>query len=331
MTVTINDIAKIVGVSKNTVSRALNDKTDISAKTKRIILKTAKDLNYTPNYIARSLVKKETNTIGVLIPNISDSFYTELLTGIEHSARKSKYNIILSNTNGNSKIEIDSIRMLLEMRVDGMLICPTEKNEEYIDLLQKSNVPWVLLKSYTDLIDCDTVYVDVTQGAYQAVNHLIQKGYKKIYHIYSMQHKHDGKQRIEGCKKAFFENKIPLTRLKLIHSEWKHNAYYNAVKENINCNGKRIGIFAYDDEMALSVCKAVVDKGLKIPEDVGVIGYDNIVSSEYYMKSLTTVDYPKSEIGSKGAELLIKRMKSKKRLKPKQIVLMPKLIIREST
>ncbi len=147
MTVTINDIAKIVGVSKNTVSRALNDKTDISAKTKRIILKTAKDLNYTPNYIARSLVKKETNTIGVLIPNISDSFYTELLTGIEHSARKSKYNIILSNTNGNSKIEIDSIRMLLEMRVDGMLICPTEKKRRIPEYITKKQCSVGFVKS----------------------------------------------------------------------------------------------------------------------------------------------------------------------------------------
>ncbi len=188
-----------------------------------------------------------------------------------------------------------------------------------------------MLKAYTDLIDCDTVYVDVTQGAYQAVNHLIQKGYEKIYHIYFMQHKHDGKQKIGGCKKAFLENNIPLNRLKLIYSEWKHDAYYDAVKENINYNGEKIGIFTYDDKMTLSVCKAVVDKGLKIPEEVGVIGYDNIVSSGYYMKSLTTIDYPKSEIRSKGAELLIKRIKSKKQLKPKQIVLKPKLIIREST
>lgn len=331
MTVTINDIAKKVGVSKNTVSRALNNKTDISEKTKRLILKTAKELNYTPNYIARSLVKKETNTIGVLIPNISDSFYAELLSGIEQVVRSTKYNILLSNTNNDSKIELDSIRMLLEKRVDGLLICPTEKNDEYIELLQKTNIPWVLLKSHTDLVECDSVYVDVTLGAYQAVNHLIQKGYKTVYHIYSMQHKLDGKERVEGCKKAFLENNVPLNQLKLIYSDWNLKDYYNVVKEKISFDREKIGIFTYDDEMAMGVCKAVVDKGLKIPEQVGIVGYDNIMSSMYYLKSLTTVDYPKFEIGLKGAELLLKRIKSKRQVKPRRVILKPKIIIREST
>ena len=330
MSTTLKDIAKKAGVSIYTVSRALNNKPDISKKTKDSILKIAKELKYTPNIIARSLVQKKTDTLGVLLPNIMDSFYAEVLSGIERVARIKKYNILFCNTDHNTVIEHKSIRMLLEKRVDGILISPTEKDEQYIKLLSETNIPFVLLKTRTDLIKCDNVSVDVTQGAYLAVNHLIKKGYKKIFHIYSHVQNLDSKERIEGCIKAFKKNRITLDRLEMIYAERKLNVFYEITKKKINYEGEKIGIFVFDDEMALSVCKAISEKGFKIPEQVGIVGYDNVKYSPYFSKSLTTVHYPKYEMGFKGAELLIKRIKLKKSFKPIKIILKPKLITRET-
>ncbi len=331
MSITLLDIAKKTGVSSYTVSRALNNKPDISKKTKKLIIKVAKELNYTPNSIARSLVQKKTNTLGVLLPNIADSFYAEILSGIERMSRNKNYNILYCNTDHDPIVERKSFTMLLEKRVDGILICPTEKNDQYIKMLREITIPYVLIKTHTDLLDCDNVFVDVTYGAYLAVNHLIKKGYKKIYQIYSMAQNLDTKERIEGCKKAFKKNKISLDKLELIYSERKLESFYNITEKYVNYTGEKVGIFVFDDEMAMGVYKALTNKGLKVPEQVGIVGYDNIKISPYFAKSLTTVHYPKYEIGVKGTELLIKRIKLKNQSEPNKIILKPKLIIRETT
>ena len=330
MPVTIKDIAKEVGFSINTVSRALNNKPDVSKKTRELILKTAKRLNYTPNGIARSLVKKKTNTLGVLIPDISESYFAEILHSIEQVSRNNNYDILLINTDWDPAIEDKSIKILFEKRVAGILICPTEKNNRYLGLLKTSKIPFVLFNCSCDSLKCNYVVNDNVYGAYLAVNYLIKKGYEEFYFIYTLAHNSTCRDRIVGCKRALRKNDIPLKTLKLVNCERNPDAFYKITRNKINYNGKKIGIFAWDDEMAAVVCRSIIDKGLRIPEDVGIVGYDDIDISKYSIIPLTTIWNPATEIGTKSAEILIKKIKSEYSSKVERVILKPKLVVRES-
>lgn len=327
---TMKDIAERLGVSINTVSKAINNKSKISQKTRELVLKTARELHYTPNIVARSLVKRKTNTLGVVIYDFMDSFYAEVLNGIEEISTKFNYNILVCNSKNDVEIEYKSIKMLFEKRVDGLLICPTQEDNRYIRLLSNSNIPFVLLNRETRLSRCNIVINDYFNGSYLAIDYLIKKGYRVIYFIYSHEKTSATKRKIRGCKKAFRDNNISLNDLKLIHCEREIELYYKTTKEKIRYNGKKIGIHVWDDQMAVGVCKAVIDKGLHIPNHVGIIGYDNTLASKYFIKPLTTVLNPAYDIGVKATELLIDRIKSKDNRRFEKIVLDPKLFIRDT-
>ncbi len=330
MDVTMKDIANKLGISINTVWKAINNKPNISTQTKKLVLKNVRESNYIPNTIARSLVTKKTNTVGVLIYDIMDSFYAEVLNGIENIAAKNKYNILLCNSKNDSDQENKSIRMLFEKRIDGLLLCPTQKDDRYIKILKGSKVPFVFLNRRSDLLKCNYVINDYSYGSYIAIDYMIKKGYKKIYFFSSHPQTSSTMEKIEGCKKAFSKNKIPLKNLKIINCDREINSYYNTTIKKINYKGEKIGIHVWDDQMAVGVCKAIIDKGLKIPDDIGIIGYDDTVTSQHLLIPLTTVRNPAYEIGIKAMKTLIDRIKSKDLLKVEEIILEPKLIIRNT-
>ena len=287
---TLKDIAEKLNVSIVTVSKALNNKPDISKKTKQLIQKTAKELNYTPNGVARSLVRKNTNTLGVLVPDISEPFYTSIIKSIDRVSKRNNYNIILIDTDRNHEIEYKSVMMLLEKRVSGILIDPPDVNCKSIELLKKGEVPFVIFNWPSNAFNCNSVGSDNVCGAYLAFNYLINKGYEKFYYMYSCTKSKSFYDRLEGCKKAFTQNNIPFEELELIYCPRDINLFYDTALKRINHSGKRIGIHAWDDEMSIGVCKAILDKGLRIPEDVGIVGYDNIEYSKYSPIPLTTID-----------------------------------------
>lgn len=257
-------------------------------------------------------------------------FFAEILNGIENLSRKNNYNILLCNANYNPDIELQSIKMLLEKRIDGLLICPTQKNNKYVDLLKTIDIPFVLLNRRTNLIKCDYVVNDYICGAYIAINYLVKKGYSDIYFIYSNKQTSTCNERIKGCRKAIRKNKIPLKKLKLFYCERNIDTFYDFTLNNVKYNGERIGIFVWDDDMSIGVYKAIVEMGLRIPENVGLIGYDNIKISKYFPISLTTINNPSYEIGIKATELLINKIESRNSKKAERIVIKPELIIRDS-
>ncbi|MCK4966821.1 LacI family DNA-binding transcriptional regulator, partial [bacterium] len=321
-----------LNVSVVTVSNALHNRHNVSEKTRKLILKTAKELNYIPDDIARSLAGKDTKTIGVLIPDISDSFFVEILNSIENIASKNNYNIILINTKWDKNIEYESVKILLQKRVSGILLSPIGKDSQYSTLLKNGNTPFVLFNYADDTLEASSVINDNVYGAYLAVNYLIEKGYEKIYYIYSLSSIHTCDERIKGCKKAFKKHKIPMEQLKLLDCKRSFDDYYNITKNNVNYAGERIGIFGWDDDLSAVICRAVIDKGLKIPEEVGVIGYDNVEMSKYSIVPLTTIHNPSYKIGIKATEILLEMIESGRELKEhKRVVLKPRLIIRESS
>ena len=332
MSTTLKDIANGLGISIMTVSRALNNKPDVNEKTRNLVFETAEKLNYSPNIIARSLVKKQTNTIGILIPDIKNSFFAEVVSGIEIIASKNKYSIVLCVTHDDPNVEFDSIKMLIEKRVDGLLIIPSQKDYQYLEILKKFNIPFVFLVRRNNLLKNNYINVnnDHFYSAKIAVDYLIKKGYKKIYFLAKYSYTSVYKERVKGCEKAFNRNKKSLNEFHIIHLSDNIDSCYDAIQTRINYNGDRIGLYVWNDHTVLTVYKAMKDKGLKIPEDVGVVGNDDIEFAKHLSIPLTTVQNPGHEIGLKGAEIIVKSIKSEELLKIDNIVLKPKIIKRMS-
>ncbi len=332
MSVTQKDIADKLNVSVMTVSKALKGHPDISETMRERVKKTARDMNYTVNLLARSLVQQRTHTIGVIVPDISESFYVEILHGIESIARQNDYTILLANSDNNPELEQKALQTLLAKRVDGLLFAPTELNNSYIESLKNLSTPFVLFNSSPAQLDCDSISVDRGLGARLCVQHLLLQGYKEIYFFYTFEHMEQTRYSIDGCRQEFEKKKTRLTQLKLVHCHDHDMAdFYRQALEQVDYHGKKIGIMAWDDEMAVGIYRAMTEKGMRIPDQVGIVGFDDIKISRYLPRALTTIFYPKYEMGQKGAERLIRKITSKQKLSPKKIRLKLELLKRETT
>jgi LacI family transcriptional regulator len=331
MIVTQKDIAERLQLSVMTVSKALANHPDIAEKTREQVIQTAKEMNYHLNRVARSLVQRKTRTIGVIVPDVSELFYAEVLNGIESVTRSADYNFLLANSDNDPVIEKKSIRTLLETRVDGLLLCPTEKNDLSTILPKSATVPIVLFNNASEGLSCDTVRVDRGAGAHQSVRYLIRKGYEEIYFFQTFAHMSESRNSVEGCRRAFRESGLPMERLKIVLCpERRLEVFHLKTREEIEYRGRRIGIFAWDDEMAVGIYRAVIEKGLAVPDPVGLVGFDDIRIARYLPKALTTVHYPKFEMGRIGAEMLIRRIESGESRDPEHVVLDLKLVPRET-
>jgi len=331
MPVTQKDIARRLHVSVMTVSKALADHPDIAEKTREQVAAAAREMNYRVNRIARSLVQRKTHTIGVIVPDVSELFYAEVLNGIESVTREKKYGLLLANSDNDPDIEIRSIHTLLETRVDGLLVCPTERDNRFFAALKTAAVPFVFFNNTPEGLRCDTVRVDRGEGAYQSVRYLIRRGYEEIFFFYTFEHMSESRNSVEGCRRAVQESGMAAERLRLVLCpERKLDLFHQAAAEEIEYRRRRIGIFAWDDEMAVGIYRAVVEKGLAIPDPVGLVGFDDIRIGRYLPKALTTVHYPKFEMGKAGAEMLIRRIEMGEPRDPEHVVLDLNLVPRET-
>jgi len=332
MAVTQKDIAEKLNVSVMTVSKSLKGHPDISPKTRNLVKRTAKKMNYTVNVVARSLVQQKTNTIGVVLPDISEQFYAEVLRSLENILRSHNYNILVADTNNDPGIEKNILRTMRENRIDGLIYCPTEKSEEYVRLLQDINIPYVLINIVPDQLICNSISVDRSIGADLAITHLLDRGYNDIYFFYTYKYMVQSRKSVEGCQKAFDKNKNPKSSLKMIYCEnHELDTFYRLASEHLQFKGEKIGVFVWDDEMAIGVYRAIVEKGWDIPNQIGLVGFDDIKISKYLPRALTTIKYPKYEMGIRSAERLIQCLNSRRKLEPKKVILDLKLIKRETT
>lgn len=330
MPATMKDIATKAGVSINTVSRALNNKPDISKQTRNLILEIAQELNYTPHDLAKSLVTRKTHTIGIIIPNNKDPFYAEVVDGIGHESRKRGYSVILCNSHDNADMELQLIRHLREKRVDGMLMYPLQEDDRYIQELKNSLVPMVFLNRHTDALECDYVMNDNVYGAFSAVNYLIQKGHKRITYICAKANASSGQERIKGCKKAITEARLPENALNVVNCEETIESCYRRVKKLLLEEKEMNTLFVWDDRLAIGARKAILEARKRIPEDIALVGYDDIEISQYLFPPLTTVRQPSFQIGETATSILLDKLDSEVNDELKQVILKPELIIRET-
>lgn len=337
MGVTIKTIAEKLGVSYATVSRALNNHPDVNNETKKTVIEKANELGYQPNAIARGLVNKETKTIGLMIPDITNPFFPQVARGVEEAAATADYNIFLCNTNWNSEREKHYVNALRQKQVDGLIMTPSSEKIPYLDKLLNSNLETVFISSFIKLNDYTSIIVDNAAGTEKAVEYLINKGHLNIGFIGAGEGRYANQERLKGYKKALKKNNLKVEEKNIINikNSYDRKSGYNLMNhilDSFDKNKLPSAVVCYNDLMALGVIQALKEENYQIPDDMAVIGFDDIPFSSLPEVQLTTVAQPKYEMGKIALETLIEKIKtdSKKQFKEK-IVMSPELIIRETS
>ncbi|UII25254.1 LacI family transcriptional regulator [Fulvivirga maritima] len=335
--VTIKDIAKQLGVSASTVSRALKDHPDISPETKKAVTELAEELNYQPNSIALSLRQKKSNTIGVIIPELVHFFFSTVINGIEDVAYAAGYSVIVSQSNESYEREVMDTKALFNNRVDGILVSVSRETENYdhFQSLVNRGIPMVFYDRICKAINCSQVIIDDFDAGYQSTKHLIDQGYKRIAHISGPSSLLLSKERMEGYKKALTDHGLKIEEeLILEEKDAKDERVAKELTEQLlSLSTPPDAIFANNDIAALGAMLIIKEKGLKIPQDIGVVGFSNWRFTSLTEPALTTVDQPGFKMGQEAARLLIKEIEAKEGevVEPETVVLKTDLIVRKSS
>ena len=329
MSASIKDVAKEAGVSIATVSRVLNDVDVVNEDTKAKVVQAIKKLDYRPNIIARSLKTQRTRTIGIIIPDISSQFYSEIVRGGEDVSNIYDYNIILCNTDLDQAKEIEYIRVLKEKMVDGVIYMSNSLEPEIISLLHNQQIPTVLVETRDKDHTFPSVTIDNEKAAFDAVSYLIAKGNKRIAYFGSApEYINASADRYLGYKAALEKNGIAYDDKIAKFGGVKAKDGYETMLQLIS-EAKFDSVFCSSDELAMGVINALRENNIKVPEDVDVIGFDNIYVSSIFYPKLTTIEQPMYDMGSVGMRMLIKVI-NKKKLEEEHIVLNHLLIERDS-
>jgi LacI family transcriptional regulator len=333
---TLKQIAKELNVSVSTVSKALNDSPEISELTKTRIKEYAKLKNYKPNVIGLNLKNRKTKTIGVIIPNILNSFFAKVFSGIEKVADERGYNVITCISNESIEKEINTLEMLSNGTIDGFILSVSEEAQKLHEFnhfkeIINEGTPIVMFDRIAAEVECDKVVVDDFDSALNATQHLIDLGCKNIALFSSVDNLSVGKLRVEGYLKALENNNVAINPNLVIRAESEEDLKDKI--ESVFDNNKIDGIFALDENDSVLALRIGLKKGYNIPEDLSIIGFaDGILASRRLSPSLTTVSQHGPEIGEAAAKLLIERLESKEEESPyKTTVIKTELREREST
>jgi LacI family transcriptional regulator len=336
--VTIKDIARELGISPSTVSRALKDHPDISPETKKAVNELAEKLNYQPNIVALSLRQSKTNTIGVIIPEIVHFFFSTVISGIEDVAYRAGYNVILAQSNESQAREITDIKALFNSRVDGMLMSISREttNFEHIESIISKGVPIVFFDRVYHTPHSSRVIVDDKAGAKEATLHLIEQGCKRIAHLEGPPNLEISKQRLLGYQEALKEKELPFsTDLVAICPSGTIEEGRIATEKLLSQKNPPDGIFATNDPAAMGAMQAIKQRGLRIPHDVSIVGFSNWFFSALMDPPLSSVDQPGFEMGQEAAKILIRQIEKKDKenveLPSETKILKTRLIVRESS
>jgi DNA-binding LacI/PurR family transcriptional regulator len=330
--VTIKDIARELGISPSTVSKALKGHRDISSSTKQAVKKLAESWNYKPDQIALSLKSGLSKTIGVIVPEIVHYFFSTVISGIEDLAFDSGYHVMFCQSSELFAREVKSVETLLSSRVDGILVSvsKTTRNYDHFKKIQENGMPLVFFDRVCDEIDTDRVIVDDEAGAYEAVRHLISIGCKKIVHLSGPPTLNIGKSRTDGFIRAMKEFSIPFSEDNIIRCDSSEDAEL-IVPKLLARQEKPDGIFAVNDLTAAASMKVIRDMGYRIPDDIAVVGFTSGLISDLTNPTLTSVEQHGYLIGKEAVRLLINRLEKKHDLPFQTKVIKTELVIKGST
>jgi LacI family transcriptional regulator len=332
--VTIKDIARLAKVSHTTVSRALNDKSRICKATKEKILAIARELNYRPDFIARSLVIRRTKTLGLVITTIVNPFYSELAQGIEATANELGYNIILCCTHSDLSTERQFIEMLRSKGVDGIIFTSAHIHDPNIGELVDEGFPIVLVnrRTYEPRMRerVDYVGVDNILGGFLAVEHLIRLGHKRIGIIGGSSESSVGFERVEGGKRALQAYGLEVMEECFLEGDFLKGSGFQGGRAFMNMAEPPTAIFATNDYMALGAYEAILNEGMRIPQDAALLGFNDIEFTATRGVELTTIGQKKYEMGAIAVKMLVETIEGRKVEPLPEMILEPELIIRKT-
>jgi LacI family transcriptional regulator len=328
--ITLNDIAAKLNVSAVTISKALRGHPDISKETTKLVKKVAAELGYSPNFMARNLSSRKSNTIGVVIPKIAHHFFSSIIEHIYNYAFEHNYEIILTVSQENAERERKHLQTLLSMRVDGIIISITQETSDpsIFEMVKSRGVPLVHMDRIPVTENTNTVIVDDRGGALKAVQYAIDLGYKKIAHFAGNTSINIGMERLIGYKNALINNGIEVNENWIVAGDFGENSGYNSFMKLYNENNLPDLIFTVTYPVALGVYMAAREVGIRIPEDIDIICFGNSEVQQFLFPPLSCVNQHTEKLAAKSMEVMIENIENREEFEPKHIVIETDLILR---
>ncbi|MCG3863315.1 MULTISPECIES: HTH-type transcriptional repressor PurR [unclassified Photobacterium] len=327
---TIKDVARMAGVSTTTVSHVINKTRFVAEATQQKVLAAVDELNYAPSAVARSLKCNTTRTIGMLVTKSTNPFFAEVVHGVEEYCYGAGYTLILCNTEGNLEKQRDYLRMLSEKRVDGLLVMCSDLDQMLLDLLERKNdLPMVIMDWGPESPHTDNILDNAEHGGYIATKHFIENGHKKIGCLSGQVDKSTCQERLKGFRKAMAEADLTVNDDWLLEGDFECESAVDAAQKFIAMEDRPTAIFCFNDIMAMALISTFEQAGLRVPDDISIIGYDNIDLAPYFAPPLTTIHQPKRRLGKKAIEILLERVKDKNHER-QTFEMTPKLVARKS-
>ncbi len=327
--VTLEDIARKLDVSKVTVSKALRGHPDISTETARKVKKLAKELGYSPNFMARNLSSKRSNTIGVVIPKVAHFFFSSIIEAIYEAAFENNYEIILTVSQEDSEREIRHIRSLLSMRVDALIVSVSQTTKDYsiFETVRDMGVPMTFMDRVPPLDKVSSVVCDDRLGAFAATEQAINIGYRKIAHLAGYQHVNIGKERYKGFVDAMKQYEIPIRPEWVVYGGFSEDDGYVGFNKIYETGNLPEFIFASTFPVALGVYKAVEELGMKIPDDIDIISFGSSRLNRFLSPPMSYVEQLTSELGKKAFDLTLEHIRQQDQFIPQRIKLPSRLVL----
>ena len=335
---TIVEIARRANTSTATVSRVLNGSDyPVSPALRETVIRTAKELNYVPNAIGRSLQNGKSNDIGVIVPNFTNPFYVQLISGIDSVCRERGYNLIISTSNGDSQLELEKIELLRRKCVEGLILSTIHNNTKGIHLALQLHKNVILFDQETSLDVCDHVSFDFERGGYMAARYLLEKGHRHIAFLSApLENRASRRALYRGCMQAveqwggdascvLIEDDVKVQE----RSAWEYENGRKLADDLLALNPRPTAAFVYNDMTAISVMSHLMECGVRVPEDISVIGFDNILMAAYANPPLTTINQPACETGAMAARIILDKIEEKNRINCR-VNLSPELVERKS-
>lgn len=328
---TLKDVARKAGVSVPTVSRVINNYWYIREATKKKVLKAIEELSYYPNTVARNLKRGKTNTIGFIVPDISNSFFGEVTVGLEKVFRKNDYHLILCLTGRRDDLEIESLQLVVSQKVEGIIINPVGTSGELVKrIINYHRIPLVAIDNKVNNVKTDVVLHNNIEGTQKLTSHLVAHGYKRMAFIGGPLHETSGKKRLEGYKKALVKNGLPVLEDLIRIGDWTKDSGIRLTNELLRMSERPTGIVAANAFMALGVFQALRKENLTIPKDVALVSFDDFEFVAALEPPLTALKSVSIEMGERAARLLLKRINNTNKGDVKEICLPMELMIRNS-
>ena len=305
--ITIKDLAIKLSISVSTVSRALRNAPDINPKTKEAVLSLAKELDYEPNALAKSLVQKRTHLIGIIVPELDMQFFSSSIRGVQEEAYKRGYNVLIAQSNENYELEVENIKSMVSSRLDGLIVSLSRKTKDFshFDKIIRRDIPLVLFDRTSKNIDSSKVEADGIEGAYAATEHLIEQGYKRIAHLGGPKNLEISQKRLKGFTDAMKMNDMPINEDYLISCDLSREDARLKATELMSSQKPPDAIFAINDPVAIEAIKVIREIGLNIPFHVGIIGFNDEPICELLSPKLSSVNIPSLKMGNHAAQILI--------------------------